>query len=161
MDTWEVIEEHRALLVKLCKKAAHGNAQLADELFSDEVIRMMPSLIERYDGVRPFINYLSSYYRFHLRKIVKRKEIKAQHELQYSDIDDPVTIANHADRCEVVDHVEVCLSCLNEKQRIVVEACYLHGMTYREVATQLGCSHAYIVCIMAAAMRKMRCHVTS
>ena len=73
-DTWEIIEEHRELLTKLCRKAAHGNRQLADELFSDEVIRMMPNLIERYDGVRPFINYLSSYFRLHLRKIVKRKE---------------------------------------------------------------------------------------
>lgn len=168
-SVWTTIEEHKPLLMKMCRKAAHGDMQRAEELFSDEVIRMMPALLERYDGVRPFINYMSAYFRFHLRKIQRRVDLRAQQQTSYSDCHDLNSIdgahsqqtANHADRIEVVDHVEACLDCLNEKQRFVVVHCYLKGQTYREVAAQLGCSHAYIVCIMAAAMRKMKCHVTS
>lgn len=155
---WAYVAQYHAQLTRMCLKAARGDEQYAEELFSDEVLRMLPNLIERWDGVRSFHAYASSYFSLHLRKIFYRKQNK-----QHSSIEQmreqagwDVETLDLESKLEVDDLVESLLSRLDPIERVVICLTKMHSYSYREVATKLHKSHGFVAKVVQEAMRKLR-----
>lgn len=165
---WAYVAERYTQLMAMCMKAARYDQQYAEELFSDEVLRMLPGLIERWDGVRSFHMYASSYFSLHLRKIAARK-IKSYgthaslETLESVDGWEPVDVESaeisrgeRTTEFEVADTVRELLSRLTPEEQLVIRLTKMKDWTYRQVAERLGRSHGYVAKVVASAMEKMR-----
>jgi RNA polymerase sigma factor (sigma-70 family) len=130
---WKFIETHYIDIISWCKRAARGNPHLAEELFSDEVLRMMPNLIKRWDQTRPFYTYARSYFFLHLRKKAISRQKKAHKQLdenfagmKCSEVD--------VNSLEATEYTDWLLDCLSPVDKFIVKNVVMKGLTLREVS---------------------------
>lgn len=154
---WAFISQHYQEINAWCMRAARGKRVLADELFSDEVIRMMPALISRWDQVRPFYYYARKYYRMHLFKKVRQKE-KAQQRTESYCVFDGFNLedkrkVNDPDNAE---YVQSLLAQLSDVDQTIVYRSVVLGHTTREIADDLPYSYTSIASRLNKALQQLR-----
>lgn len=152
---WAFVAEHYADLFRWCVRAARGDTRYAEELFSDEVLRMLPGLVERWDGKRSFYSYAKSYFFLHLRKkaILRNKRRLVSFELLTGFNPAASDERNSVDDKE---YVEQLMSCLSTIERIIVYRSIVLGETTRELAEDLPFSWTNISRKLSRALSLMR-----
>ena len=111
----------RAMLLR----AAHGDKNFADEMYSDVVLERLPRIIELWDGDRPLENYALNNLRWYAFKWMNRR--RAHNELADSH--------SYADK--EADDSDSALSTLDELDQYLIKAYYIHEMPMREIAAAL------------------------
>lgn len=154
---WSFVADNYDEINKWCKRAAHGDAAYADELFSDEVLRMMPALIGRWDQVRPFFIYARSYYRMHLSKKSRQRTKKRQRTQSYSSLENfNVPDKHHVNDPDDAEYVQSLLARLSEVDRTIVYRSVVLGHTTREIADDLPYSYTSIAGRLNRALEELR-----
>lgn len=133
---WAFVAEHYDSITEWCTRAARGNETQAEELFSDQVLRMLPDLLRRWDRVRPFFYYAKSYFGFHLTKWVRRANTRRTREGSYDafenfDVED--TSDSNLNELERSEYLNLLLDELNPIDRIIVYRTVVLGETSREL----------------------------
>lgn len=140
-EMWDFLVEHRKSLMAMCKKWARGDSQFAEDLYSDEVLRMMPKVYDRWDPTRgPLKNYAFGYFKLHLMKTaaIRLKKRDSISELMDTEV---VKQENTVARSEIIDILDTALP---SDVRFIVIMVAINGYTYREVAERLGFSAGFI-----------------
>lgn len=154
---WAFISDNYKDIDKWCMRAARGRRTVADELFSDEVVRMMPALISRWDQVRPFYVYARKYFSMHLYKKVRQKDKREQRTVSYCalegyNIEDKHTV-NDPDNAE---YVQSLLSQLSEVDQTIIYRSVVLGHTTREIAEDLPYSYTSIASRLTKALQQLK-----
>lgn len=155
---WAYVGQHYDTLWKMCLKASRGDENVAEELFSDEVLRMMPGLIERWDGIRSFHIYACKYFSLHLRKTAAKRINNRLQSVEY--LREAVGFDAPADErensLEVTDTIRHLLECLNDMEKLLVMMTKMQGYSYREAGAKIGKSYGYVAKVVNEALNKLR-----
>lgn len=154
---WQFVSQHYKDIDKWCMRAARGRRSMADDLFSDEVIRMLPGLIERWDQVRPFYYYARKYFSMHLYKKVRQKERAMQRTESYCafnnlKLEDKRKVNDPDD----AEYVQLLLSHLSDIDRTIVYRSVVLGHTTREIAEDIPYSYTSIASRLNKALQQLK-----
>ncbi len=112
-------------LRNLMRVMAHGDPQLADEMYSDVVLERIVRLFELWDGDRPIDNYVMKNLKWYAYKF-RNKQRK-----------DPEVSEHVAARPQEMGDI---LDGLDDWQRYFIEANVFYKMTISEIANDCGLS---------------------
>lgn len=141
-EAWDYYIKHYEEIRSWCWIAANGDPNIMDELASDEVLRMLPRLFERYDStIGSFHNYAQQYFKRHLWKVVTRKRQKASVSLDNENILEIMEEnTSKSASLEVREQIEIWYSLLDSTEATVVKRRVEHGDTYARITELTGLS---------------------
>lgn len=155
---WNFVAEHMDDIMWWCRKAAKYDENYAEELFSDEVLRMLPGCIERWDRIRSFFVYARSYFFLHLKKkaaIRAMKRMSSYDAIENYNIGDKRS-GNELNDVDNKEYIQLLLNHLNEVDRVIVYRSVVLGETTRQIAQVVPYGYTTIALKLKIALSKLR-----
>lgn len=148
---WQYVETFHSTLYAMCKKAANGNTELADELMSDVVYERLPRIIELHDpAIGPLTHYVNKTLRFYL---FKHMQLLSKQHRRFENIEsEDYYIVNHDPRLEVLfieEHV-------TPYEFQLLWSHYALGISIRELSTRLDISRSTLTKHIRSALEKAK-----
>ena len=153
----EVYREHAPLVLGLAERVL-GNTALAEDVMQDVFVRLWEQP-ERFDPARGRLrSYLlamthsRAVERVRAEESLRRRHAAAEREPAEKP-NDPARVAEVRD---VEESVRAALAELADAQRIPIEMAYFDGMSYRQVAIELGEAEGTVKYRIRVGMQKLR-----
>jgi len=159
----ELFQQHRAQVLALCRRLL-GSADSAEDATQDVFVRARQGH-SRFDGSRPFANWVLSIASHHCVDLLRRRATESRLfgsedvERAAVAVDGPSPLrALMAE--ELREGLRGALATLPARYRVPLVLAVYRDLSYQEIATTLGVTRSHVAVLICRAKQLLRLHLS-